>query len=929
MKSQIKLLIIFIGALVLILGASFFMKKPAAPSETKKEETTQEQAKEQGREIAQNIIADYNTGFEGQGWWNNTDWNEDGLTYTPYKDGEAPSEACGANYLAVQNIAQFCHDQLATILVPTSVYEFTYYVRLADGVNAGDVALDVVSVSDDWSVQSPAEVTYDADVTLSNTWQKVSGTFTMPENDRHAQVLVRLTGTNGTSAAAFCVDEFVVGLLEAGEGGNVSSGSKAIQEDLTPLYSVMGAEDGLGAMAGVCVPAAALSDDARMALVGKHFNSVTCENEMKPESILGSSPRKTDANELGVELNFGAADAVADAILAYNAANGTDIKMRGHVLVWHSQTPEWFFHEEFDASKALVSKETMIERMDQYIKLVLEHFYAPDSKYKDLIYAWDVVNEAIDDGTNKVRKEQAWYQIFPEDDSFICQAFVSANKYAPENVKLFYNDYNDTKGGKVKGICSLITNIKATEGARIDGMGMQGHYDMGSPSVNELENAIRAYADLVDEIQVTELDIKSSMKYDGTDATKEEEYTNEGYRYKEIYDTFCRMKEELGINVSAMVFWGTDDGHSWLNSSNAVGGSADGVHKQCPLLFDADYQAKPAYWGIVDPSQLASNVKTVLSTTLPISEYTFEDSTVKFVPTWSASGLNVKVHVDDATDDDTDAVTLYVDFSNARDAQPNDAIEAVTISRSEATAVDGGYEAEFTIAKDGLKISDEVAFDVAVVNGTETISYNDKKNTQEKSSKYYAKMLLKPAMEIHKGTVSVGDTLDAAWEQVEEVPLEVITGSIEASATGKVLWDEENLYVLMNVKDPTIDLTAEADHEKDSVEIFIDENNGKTDALDGDDKQYRVNAENVQTFNGESCVESNITSKVITTDDGYVVVAAIKWTSLKPSADTCIGFDMQINDGKGGARLGTANWYDASGSGWSQSAAFGTAKLVE
>lgn len=76
-------------------------------------------------------------------------------------------------------------------------------------------------------------------------------------------------------------------------------------------------------------------------------------------------------------------------------------------------------------------------------------------------------------------------------------------------------------------------------------------------------------------------------------------------------------------------------------------------------------------------------------------------------------------------------------------------------------------------------------------------------------------------------------------------------------------------------------------------------------------------------------MESNITSKVITTDDGYVVVAAIKWTSLKPSADTCIGFDMQINDGKGGARLGTANWYDASGSGWSQSAAFGTAKLVE
>lgn len=703
----------------------------------------------------------------------------------------------------------------------------------------------------------------------------------------------------------------------------------SIQKGIPDLYKEMRKGLGEGVRVGTCIPASALNDPVRMELATKHFNSFTCENEMKPDAFLGATPSKDDS-ELGIKLNFSEADKMADAILAYNEANGTDYKMRGHVLVWHAQTKAWFFHEDFDTSKPLLSKDAMLKRMDSYIKTVMEHYYGADSKYKDLIFAWDVVNEAVSDKTNTVRTqgdaagvETSWYSIFSGDDTFIREAFKSANKYAPAKVKLFYNDYNDTTPAKVNGICSLLKAIKSTEGARIDGMGMQGHYGIDSPSIVELENAIRAYSAVVGEVQITELDFKATNGYTGSAEEQKTEYTKQGYRYKAIYEKLCELNKEKGINITDVVFWGTDDGHSWLNDANTVGGSGDGS-AVCPLPFDREYQAKPAYWGIVDPSKLEPFTNEVDVLEGVPGKIAFDAANATIIPSWSKNGLSVKVQVLG----EADSVTLYVDPTNERNSEDNKAIKAITKKSSEGKKIEGGFEVEFAV--DGsFSILQKVAFDVVVKNGSAVVSYNDLTNNQAKSSKYYAQMTLKPFMTIGKGKATIDGNMDGIWDKVPAVPLEVKAGSLEASATAKLMWDEDNLYVLMDVKDPNLDKTSSAAHEQDSVEIFIDEDNKKTDSLDANDKQYRINYVNEQSFNGDSCKADNIVSKTTVTKDGYIVEAAIKWTSIKGAPDKLIGLDLQINDAKNGGRIGTANWYDASGSGWSKSAVFGTAKLSD
>ncbi len=309
-----------------------------------------------------------------------------------------------------------------------------------------------------------------------------------------------------------------------------------------------------GGRAGVCVPMAAISDEDRMGIVKDQFNSVTMENEMKPESFLGNKP---NIGEDGFPvLDFTVPDMMMKEIKAYNDTVGMDgkqIRVRGHVLVWHSQTPEWFFHEEYDENKPYVNKEIMLARMENYIKQVMEHYEGADSQYKGMIYAWDVVNEAVNDTDGGMRTDSSWFRVFYSFD-YVEWAFVYANQYAPEHIKLFYNDYNDTNAKKADGICKLIEKVKANPDARIDGMGMQGHYDMNF-SASEFEESAKKYAAVVDEIQITELDLKSSTDYDGTNV--EEEYQKQAYVYKSLYDTVVGLKQE-GIPITAIVFWGTD-----------------------------------------------------------------------------------------------------------------------------------------------------------------------------------------------------------------------------------------------------------------------------------------------------------------------------------------------------------------------------------
>ncbi len=688
-----------------------------------------------------------------------------------------------------------------------------------------------------------------------------------------------------------------------------------------------------GGEVGVCLPSAAFANTTRIEIVETHFNNVTMENEMKPESLLGKKP---NIGEDGYPiLDFTVSDEMLRKIKEYNDTCQKDekkIRVRGHVLVWHSQTPEWFFCEDYDASKEYVDSETMLARMENYIKQVMTHYHGEDSEFAGMIYAWDVVNEAINDTDGKLRADSSWFRVF-YDDEFIIQAFVYANRYAPEDVKLFYNDYNDTNAKKCKGICELIETIKENPDARIDGMGMQGHYDM-NVTPTEFEEAIRAYAEVVDEIQITELDMKSSSDYTGADVNAE--YQKQAYKYKSLYEVVVRLVQEEEIPITAIIFWGTDDGNSWLQDSNSVGGSADGSRPQCPLLFDAAYQPKPAFWAFADPSQLEPFVQEEVA--LQTDDYELaktvecelDDLKMNFTPVWDEGVLKIKVFVNDKTEDVNDAVTVFADLKDSR-ADGADTV-SYTVKRSDTDSKANGYEAEFVFESETVQLFSTIGFDIRVNDNEQIRSWNDTENTQENSSKFYGKLILKPYAIIPKGTITVDGTIDQAWENVEPMELCVATAESaepEATAQGRALWDEDALYVLMEVKDPNLDVAGGEVHTQDSVEIFIDELNNKLSSYDGDDKQYRVNCENKQSFNGTTCVADLITSEVVKTQDGYMVEMAIEWTSLQPEAGKIIGFEMQINDCKNGGRLGMVNWYDNTNTCWSMSASFGTAVLVD
>ena len=360
-------------------------------------------------------------------------------------------------------------------------------------------------------------------------------------------------------------------------------------------------------------------------LVTTHFNAVTLGNELKPDSLFGYSNSKcpgTQEAELNGEtitvpiLNYDNPEKILNKFVKWNEVHpDREIKIRGHVLVWHSQTPEWFFHKDYDKNQPYVSKEEMDKRQEWYIREVLTHFTGEDSPYKDLFYGWDVVNEAVSDGTGTYRTDKenpnedlsndthgnnsSWWHVYQSED-FIINAFKYANKYAPAELELYYNDYNECSAQKREGIIALLKAVKEQEGepgvgTRITAMGMQGHYNVDSPSYTDVETSAKAYGEVVGSVQITEWDLSSSDDYDGSAESKEKEYEKMRKTYNLQYYALQSAKE-AGVNISGITFWGTIDKYSWLQHRSTVGGGSNKEKAQCPLLFDDLYKPKPAFW---------------------------------------------------------------------------------------------------------------------------------------------------------------------------------------------------------------------------------------------------------------------------------------------------------------------------------------------
>ncbi len=313
-------------------------------------------------------------------------------------------------------------------------------------------------------------------------------------------------------------------------------------------------------------------------IITTNFNSVTMENELKPNSLLDYLTSISDPKyDESPAINYNN----LDYALKYAKDNG--LKMRGHTLVWHSQTPRWLFTVGYSmkADAPLVSKEVMLKRMENYIKQVMEY---TQTNYPGVVYAWDVVNEAIDTGSGHpdgLRTESLWYQIIG--DEFVERAFEYARKYADPEVKLFYNDYGTENSLKAAAIKKLVAKIQA-EG-NIDGIGMQTHIGIDSPSLTDIDQTARSLAELGLELQVTELDM--DMK-----TNTPEDLAKQATRYKRLFLYFKKWVDD-GIKLTSVTFWGTTDDRSWLNKAN---------EPTYPLLFDASFQKKPAYFGVIqDP----------------------------------------------------------------------------------------------------------------------------------------------------------------------------------------------------------------------------------------------------------------------------------------------------------------------------------------
>lgn len=319
---------------------------------------------------------------------------------------------------------------------------------------------------------------------------------------------------------------------------------------------------------GVAVAPRALKS-AESALVTRHFNSLTPENAMKMGPI---HPK---------EKEYYWKD--ADSIIAF--AQRHNMKVRGHTLCWHNQTPAWLF---VDSNGRQVSKDVLLQRLKEHITTVV-------GRYKGKVYAWDVVNEAISDKAGEFLRPSQWWQITGEE--YIAKAFQWAHEADP-NALLFYNDYDEISAIKREKIYRLIKSLKE-KGVPIHGIGLQGHWAINEPSKEQLDSTLQLFAGLGLQLQVTELDISVYPKEhaarerrpeDNNSAFTPEREQQQLEKYKMVFELFRKYR----AHIAGVTFWNISDRYSWLDNFPVRG------RKDYPLLFDKDGQPKKAYWEVVN-----------------------------------------------------------------------------------------------------------------------------------------------------------------------------------------------------------------------------------------------------------------------------------------------------------------------------------------
>ncbi|WP_025677594.1 endo-1,4-beta-xylanase [Paenibacillus massiliensis] len=592
-------------------------------------------------------------------------------------------------------------------------------------------------------------------ISTSDGWVLFEGSYRY--NNVSSEYLTIYIESASNSTASFYIDD--VNVRSSGSGPII------IEDDLTPIKNAYQNEF----LIGNAITAEDLSG-VRLQLLKLHHNTATAGNAMKPDAL---QPTKG-------QFTFTAADTMVNKVL------DEGMQMHGHVLVWHQQSPEWMNTRRDAQNNAIpLGREEALANMRTHIRTVMEHF-------GDRVISWDVVNEAMSDNPpNPVNweaslRQSPWYQSIGPD--YVEQAFLAAREVLddhPEwNIKLYYNDYNEDNQNKAQAIAGMVEEINdryalAHPGKLlIDGIGMQGHYNVNTNPEN-VRLSLERFINLGVEVSITELDIQAGSDYQLPDRLA----NAQGFLYAQLFKLF----KEHADAIKRVTVWGLDDGTSWRSSSN-------------PLLFDKNLQAKPAYYGVIDPDRF-------------IAEHAPE---------------------------------------------PIPALQA-------------------------------------------TAAY---------------------------GTPVIDGTVDAVWNTAPAIPVNRYQTAWQgATGVAKALWDEDYLYVLIQVNDAQLDKSSANVWEQDSIEIFLDERNDKTTFYQEDDGQYRVSYTNEASFNPTS-IANGFVSAAQVSGTNYTVEAKIPLRVTTGANNTKLGFDVQINDAKDGARQSVATWNDTSGNAYMDPSVFGILTLT-
>ncbi len=770
--------------------------------------------------------------------------------------------------------------------------EFEAWLRFADGEDPGEATLSARTVRDGSETFSNL-----ASLTglRNDGWTRVGGQFTMPAFDTAAELYFETLYQSGNTST-FRVDQVRVWVPEP----------PVVQTDLEPLKNTVDFP------LGVAIDSRETTGNPAV-LVNHHFNQITAENHMKVEAWY-------DADR-----NF---RTHPEALTLLDFAQANNLRLYGHVLLWHSQTPDWFFTDDTgrqlennDADRAFL-RDRLATHIDNIARDLSDRYGLFGSATNPLV-AWDVVNEVVSDSAqDDGLRRSAWYAVFGEDyiplafelaDAAFNQTYAVPDSEVERPVALFINDYNTEQGLKQDQYFALVQRLLAA-GVPVDGVGHQFHVSLTTP-VSSLQAALDRFAPL-DVVQaVTELDVTI-----GTPVTTAN-LVRQGHYYRDAFRVFRQHQAAEG-DLFSVTLWGLTDNRSWRSA-------------QAPLLFDAGLQAKPAYFGAVDsddlpPLQVAANVfggdvplataaDSVAWRNLPAQQLTNESGS--FIPRWSADHLTLLVTV---AADSSDAVEI--DYAGTTYRVGSDGTAVVPVAVFDDAA---GWRAAVQLPHSEVVSGGSAQLDVRVLAGatvvgawnspgaTGTLNFLEDLSTVDVAAA--------PAVPVIDGAI------DDAWQAASSVHTSRTVEGNAAGATADVrtLWADDTLYVLYEVSDPELDVSGSDPWVQDSVELFIDAGNAKNGGYRDADAQLRISATNVRSFGtgDQAAQDARLTSATAEVDGGYVVELAVTLLG-QGGADTFQGLDFQVNDGRGGTRYSVHTWAEPTGTGYQTTARWGVGHLL-